>query len=454
MGLTLGVAGNDIDAENYGGLKLLTQLAGGGAEGEKRALAAIAGAQALSPATEKVDAAQLAIRFFSQMGANASRPGATLLGSAAESLPTAANYLAEVNKRNKELERARGPLAVQLATALKPPKLTKPTMGGYTLAKDIDGIGKAGKFVTMSNVLADAFVTEHGIDSLKEFKTPLVNISDKAQSKFGETLATASANSFVDQNKAAVNAQGTITDLNTMYEMISELSGDGEITDEMLQLETGPIQDLTLGLKSLAVGLNVAGVDMDTEVANATAFRSLVNKVTLGTVAQLKGPLSEKELGFLQAVQPLLGNTVNGNKLIILIQKHAAEKAVNYGKFVSEWRNQEVDGKMRGNPKNTGEFDNMMDAWRQTDDYKIQMPDYISKVTKDFGRKLLENDLEQSRTSGVRIYEIDPDTNNFTEEGKAKFIFDINKRIPRTTLNRILGKQNIKDLLSKIREDL
>jgi hypothetical protein len=120
MGLTLGVAGNDIDAENYGGLKLLTQLAGGGAEGEKRALAAIAGAQALSPATEKVDAAQLAIRFFSQMGANASRPGATLLGSAAESLPTAANYLAEVNKRNKELERARGPLAVQLATAMKP----------------------------------------------------------------------------------------------------------------------------------------------------------------------------------------------------------------------------------------------------------------------------------------------------------------------------------------------
>ena len=106
MGLTLGVAGNDIDAENYGGLKLLTQLAGGGAEGEKRALAAIAGAQALSPATEKVDAAQLAIRFFSQMGANASRPGATLLGSAAESLPTAANYLAEVNKRNKELERS------------------------------------------------------------------------------------------------------------------------------------------------------------------------------------------------------------------------------------------------------------------------------------------------------------------------------------------------------------
>ena len=98
---------------------LLTQLAGGGTEGEKRALAAIAGAQALSPATEKVDPAQLAIRFFSQMGANAAKPGSTALSAAAEALPTAANYLAEVNKRNKELERSRGTLAIQLASAIK-----------------------------------------------------------------------------------------------------------------------------------------------------------------------------------------------------------------------------------------------------------------------------------------------------------------------------------------------
>ena len=386
------------------------------------------------------------------MAANASQPGSTVLSSAASAIkPTADEYIRQVEANRKSRE-ATGPLAVSLAKALKPAKATKPTIGGYTLVKDIPGVGKAGDPLTMTNVLAEAFVAKHGISSIKEFKTPLVNIGDKAEGKFREVLATGSANAFVEYGKAAENSVQTITDLNTMFEMISGLSGDGDITDDMLA--TGPIQELTLGIRNLAVSLGIGGVDMDTDVSNALAFKSLVNKVTLGTVAQLKGPLSEKELGFLQAVQPLLGNSVNGNKLIILIQKHAAEKAVNYGKFVSEWRNQEVDGKMRGNPKNTGEFDNMMDAWRQTDDYKIQMPDYISKVTKDFGRKLLENDLEQSRTSGARIYEIDPNTNKFTEEGKAKFIFDINKRIPRTTLNRILGKQNIKDLLSKIREDL
>ena len=442
----LGVSHTNLEDDPlYGTLK-------GIAGSDLLARQAIEGAQALTPQPREISGAELALQFFSNMAANASQPGSTLLSSAASAVkPTADEYIRQVEANRKSRE-ATGPLAVSLAKALKPAKATKPTIGGYTLVKDIPGVGKAGDPLTMTNVLAEAFVAKHGISSIKEFKTPLVNIGDKAEGKFGEVLATGSANAFVEYGKAAENSVQTITDLNTMFEMISGLSGDGDITDDMLA--TGPIQELTLGIRNLAVSLGIGGVDMDTDVSNALAFKSLVNKVTLGTVAQLKGPLSEKELGFLQAVQPLLGNSVNGNKLIILIQKHAAEKAVNYGKFVSEWRNQEVDGKMRGNPKNTGEFDNMMDAWRQTDDYKIQMPDYISKVTKDFGRKLLENDLEQSRTSGARIYEIDPNTNKFTEEGKAKFIFDINKRIPRTTLNRILGKQNIKDLLSKIREDL
>ena len=117
MAKHFGAAGTDIDEEKYGGLySAIRQIA----QSDEGAAAAIAAAEAMSPATEKVDAAQLAIRFFSQMGANAAKPGSTALSAAAEALPSAANYLAEVNKRNRELERARGPLAVQLATAMKP----------------------------------------------------------------------------------------------------------------------------------------------------------------------------------------------------------------------------------------------------------------------------------------------------------------------------------------------
>jgi len=167
---------------------LLTQLAGGGTEGEKRALAAIAGAQALSPATEKVDPAQLAIRFFSQMGANASKPGSTALSAAAEALPTAADYLAEVNKRNRELERARGPLAVQLATALKPETAGTTTSGSYKLNKDIDGVGKAGDIVTLST--ADALLYAKADPSaLLKYTKPTSTVAPKAYSVTEENLA-------------------------------------------------------------------------------------------------------------------------------------------------------------------------------------------------------------------------------------------------------------------------
>ena len=132
------------------------------------------------------------------------------------------------------------------------------------------------------------------------------------------------------------------------------------------------------------------------------------------------------------------------------------EKALNYGKFFSEWRNKEVNGEKRGNPKNSGEFDNMMDDWRQTDDYKMQMPDYISKLTIDFGRTLLQNDLERVNRGEVPIYETEINADGkkkLTEAGTAKWLADINRRIPRTSLNKILGKQNIQELLNKARED-
>ena len=92
----------------------------------------------LMPEPEKVDAAQLAIRFFSQMGANAAQPGSTALSAAASALPSAADYLAQVNKRNKELERARGPLAIQLASAIKPP--TNTTIESLTKRAELIGL--------------------------------------------------------------------------------------------------------------------------------------------------------------------------------------------------------------------------------------------------------------------------------------------------------------------------
>ena len=103
-----GVADTDLNL-----LKGLGALSGG--RGEQ----ALALADALTPAQEKADPAMLALRFFSQMGAAASEPGSTGLSAAASALPSAAEYLMQVNERNRKLKQSRGPLAVQLASTLK-----------------------------------------------------------------------------------------------------------------------------------------------------------------------------------------------------------------------------------------------------------------------------------------------------------------------------------------------
>jgi len=416
--------------------------------------------RSLTPAPREISGAELALQFFSNMAANASQPGSTVLSSAASAVkPTADEYIRQV-EANRKAQEATGPLAISLAKALKPDKptkTTKPTIGGYTLVNDIEGVGKAGDPLTMSNVVADAFVAKHGITSIKEFKTPLVNIGDKAaETEMAKAAGKNAAAEMELYRRAYDSASSTITDLDTMYTMLSEVDETGSVNERVL--ESGPFQNYTLRLQALGVSLGLGGPDMEQQVTDATGFNSLVNKVTLGTVGQLKGPLSEKELGFLQAVQPYLGNTVNGNKLIILIQKHAAEKALNYGKFFSEWRNKEVEGKdgvliARGFPKTPTEHLNMIDSWKSSDEFRLQLPEYISNMTKKIGKALQIKDEEEFQRTGRRKYTLNP-SGGLTEEGSIAWATDINKRVPMTALNKVLRKQNVSKLFLELMEEL
>ena len=448
-----GSNGSGLDTSVYGSAltKALNKIAPG--QGKD----AYELAQLLTPPPREISGPELALQFFSNMAANASQPGSTVLSSAASAVkPTADEYIRQVEANRKSRE-ATGPLAVSLAKALKPAKATKPTIGGYTLVNDIEGVGKAGDPLTMSNVVADAFVAKHGIGSIKEFKTPLVNIGDKAaETEMAKAAGKNAAAEMELYRRAYDSASSTITDLDTMYTMLSEVDEDGSVNERVL--ESGPFQNYTLRLQALGVSLGLGGPDMEQQVTDATGFNSLVNKVTLGTVGQLKGPLSEKELGFLQAVQPYLGNTVNGNKLIILIQKHAAEKALNYGKFFSEWRNKEVEGKdgvlkARGFPKTPTEHLNMIDAWKSSDEFRLQLPEYISNMTKEIGQALQIKDEEEFQRTGRRKYTLNP-SGELTEEGSIAWATDINKRVPMTALNKVLRKQNVSKLFLELMEEL
>jgi len=114
----LGVSHTNLEDDPlYGTLK-------GIAGSDLLARQAIEGAQALTPQPREISGAELALQFFSNMAANASQPGSTVLSSAASAVkPTADEYIRQVEANRKSRE-ATGPLAISLAKALKPDKVT------------------------------------------------------------------------------------------------------------------------------------------------------------------------------------------------------------------------------------------------------------------------------------------------------------------------------------------
>ena len=115
-----GANGSGLDSSVYGVIRRLTK-------DDDTARQAMEAAQALTPQPREISGPELALQFFSNMAANASQPGATVLSSAASAVkPTADEYIRQV-EANRKAQAATGPLAISLAKALKPDKVTAGT---------------------------------------------------------------------------------------------------------------------------------------------------------------------------------------------------------------------------------------------------------------------------------------------------------------------------------------
>jgi len=146
---TFGAADSDPSMFTGGALDALNTIAGGASQGQQ----AMELAKALSPKPQEFDLATAALKYFTGLTREASKPGATLFGAAATATADPAEYLMDVKNYNRKLEASLPKTAIQLASSLKP---AKGTAGGltnkpYKLQKDIQGIGKKGDIVTLTN---------------------------------------------------------------------------------------------------------------------------------------------------------------------------------------------------------------------------------------------------------------------------------------------------------------
>jgi hypothetical protein len=125
-------------------------------------------ADRLTPQAQEFDPALAALLYFTEMGKQASQPGATLLGSVVGSGQAPAAYMMKQAEAARARQAGIGKTAVQLAGVLaKDPAVTKQ----YRLTVDIPGLGKAGA-VIRRDARGVAALPQAAQDSLVDYKTP------------------------------------------------------------------------------------------------------------------------------------------------------------------------------------------------------------------------------------------------------------------------------------------
>lgn len=104
----------------------------------------------------------------------------------------------------------------------------------------------------------------------------------------------------------------------------------------------GPFADQRLAL-GRAVGGSLGwlpGIPNAEETANLEEFRNIGSQGALGDVSKLKGPLSEKELAFIQNLQVNPGASRRGNQRVIDAQKWVARRQAAYDSALQNWTSQ------------------------------------------------------------------------------------------------------------------
>ena len=408
--MSLGVSSTNMDDETldiYGAL-------GGSAKAGRQAAAF---ANQLYPQVAEADPWEAAFQFFAEMGKAASQPGATGLGSAVSAMGAPLDYLNAKKKEKTDTDRARLQVGLQIAPSLKAPVVKATSTTKVVTSEQL-------KVLFPGEEIAEGLynLTEGSDGSIKIGKvggagsTTTINTGGSAK-KFSETLG---ANAAVDFNKQMAASRGAGESLNNYRQIFSFLSDPN--------FETGQFASAILPLQQIAseFGLEMFGVN---DTMTKEAFQAKANELVLQSVSQMKGALSDKELGFLQSVVPNLSNSTKGNRLLVILQMQQLEKAKAFSPFVTEWRtnNKFEDEK---------DYRDMMDAWRSQDLVKVNPYEYVKELSREDERRLIESSVEENNLNMNDV---------FDDDGEY-----INGSLPREDENRIIAELERKYNLSYV----
>jgi hypothetical protein len=123
----------DTDPRSIAGMGVLNSLSGGRGDLVQQYV------NEAVPLPKKADPYVAALKFFIEMGKQASQPGATVLGSITGSMGAPVDYLEAKALERQKAEQARSALGLQIAPSLKPGKATYGKPDFYMVSRLVDG---------------------------------------------------------------------------------------------------------------------------------------------------------------------------------------------------------------------------------------------------------------------------------------------------------------------------
>ena len=380
-------------------------------------------AEALVPKTNLLSPEEQAFLFFTKMTAEAAKPGATALGAAG----AAGEDFIKTRLSQKALESKRAgdvaSVASSIFSAIKP-KVGAPKSVITDIAKDVTTgnpkVNDAGKQLYVYTNYGPNGEILGTFEAPKSDASTTVNLGgDEAEKVFGKKKAEGVIKFYEgagtgDTFKPGVTGQALqASDNLNKLQTIEAFLLDPEV-------QTGVLQDQINSGKLLLNRLGFTDFD-ETAIGKAQNAEALTSGMVLESVSQMKGALSDKELGFLQSMQASIGNTKVGNYLILLSAKHGLRKNLEWNDFFKKFkadRNIDPDASALSMGTDTKSNLKLAETLRSKwEDFIAKDRDNMYEFLKKDAEKFV-NDLRDKGATNDEVAQAYQDKYTFMDKGK------------------------------------
>jgi hypothetical protein len=168
---------------------------------------------------------------------------------------------------------------------------------------------------------------------------------------------------FVDEERGWMEeARQAQKDLIASHQILRILQKSG--------IRTGALAGFTLGIKKLAIAMWPSLKETWGEgIAEAEAVTAFGNRLALALKKEMPGPLSDKDVRFMQESSPGLERTPEGNLILLSLLIRRQERSIVWGRMITEYAKQSESGFV---DRGVDEWVNEQPAWQP---YRVIMQD-------------------------------------------------------------------------------